>query len=227
MMVKISTTIDCDGMPISKIFEAIRKLSRRWHPHVSNEDRNDGNTSLERGLDLDPDRIGLVIDPDALSLGPPKPLRSQDHQQNVGRAKGFGNLHAEIDARANIIDVPEYRFLSEMLAQSVKDAPGNILRIRTAIGDGYLRHHPFNISQLPLRALVTREAGSRFSELAGSCYFRLAGSGVPVNSAAHEQVTFGLHAAHLASLNTDDKSCLCALKFALFRCFMFEYNSLM
>ena len=135
MMVKIPATVDRNGMPIGKILEAIRKLGSRRHPHVSDEDRNDGNISLQCGLNLDPDGIGLVVDPGTLTLGPTEPFRTHDHQQNIGRLERFGNLHPEINARTNIIDVPEARVPSELLTQPVEDPPGDVLRIRTAVGN--------------------------------------------------------------------------------------------
>ena len=89
MMVKISTAVDRNSVTISKILKAIRKLGSRRHLRTSDEDRNYRNISLECGLDLDPDWIRLVVDPTVRPLGAPKPLRSHDDQQDIGRSEGL------------------------------------------------------------------------------------------------------------------------------------------
>ncbi len=90
--------------------------------------------ALERGLELDPHRIGLVHDAELAARLRAKPFLADHGDQQVTRLQRIVDLLAEIDSERDVVDVDEQVRLAEMLGQPVGDAPCHG-RIGTAIGE--------------------------------------------------------------------------------------------
>ena len=140
MVVEVPAAIDLDSVPESKILQRGWKLGDLRHFHAADKNWNDRNVTLESHLDFDPDRIALIIHPAPNTFPSAQPPRSDNHQQYIRCSKRIGDLAAKIDARADAVDVAEYCVPAVLLREAVEYAAGDVLRIRSAIRDRYLRH---------------------------------------------------------------------------------------
>ncbi len=60
-MVKISARINTQGVAKGEALEVFWKDGKRWHLGPINKERNDSNVSDECLSDLEPNKIGLII----------------------------------------------------------------------------------------------------------------------------------------------------------------------
>ncbi len=113
------------ALRIGEVPDALGQVGGIRHRRAVEQHRQHGNVALECGLELDPDRIGLVHDAELAARLRAEPFLADHGDQHVARLQRVVDLLAEIDPERDVVDIDEQVGLAEMLRQPVEDAPGH------------------------------------------------------------------------------------------------------
>jgi erythromycin esterase-like protein len=102
-----------------------------------------GAPARQRGLDLDPNRVALLVDSRFAAILRAQPPSADDRQNDVGASQRFADVGAKIDSDRDVVDVHEHAVLAVMGGKAVEDASRHRGSVRTAVGDGDLRHRRY------------------------------------------------------------------------------------
>jgi hypothetical protein len=93
---EVATAVDRRRIEKCEPFEAWRQLRLARHARIVDEHRNDRDTPLEGTLELDPDRVGGIVDA-AAAVPAAQPVRTDQRDQDIALAQRVGDVLAEID----------------------------------------------------------------------------------------------------------------------------------
>jgi hypothetical protein len=131
MGMKIPAAVDFRGIAITECAQAPGKLFMGRHDGAIDQDRNDGDISLERHFDLDADYIPPFMDPafmdrsSSRSFLDPEPSWPNHDNQDPDLGPDLLNIFAKIDPEGDAVDVDEYGLLAVPSGQPVCDATRN------------------------------------------------------------------------------------------------------
>lgn len=129
------------GVQIGEIAEADRQFDTTGHFGAVDQHRNDRHLAFQRGLDLDPDRIGFLLHPDCASLVAAEPVCADQRHENVALQQSCADLRAKIDAKRNVFDIDEHGIFAVMRLQLIGNTSGH-RGIGAAVRNGDPRHRP-------------------------------------------------------------------------------------
>ena len=136
--VMVEVGVRADHCPI----EVGQPLKARWqvldtrHRCVAHHERDDRNTSFQRGLDLHPDEIAVDVETSLARLvGDLQPLIANHDQNHMAAVDRVQQGSAEIRPKAYVIHVLEETVLPEMRGQPVVDPSSDVVAIRATIGN--------------------------------------------------------------------------------------------
>jgi hypothetical protein len=129
------------GVAVGEVPNRFRKFGRVRHRGAVEQHREDDEIAPQRGLQLDPHRIGCIRDPRFAVGLRPEPIMPDNGDQQIAGLQRIVDMLAEIDAERDIVDIDEQARLAEMLRQPVEDAPGHG-GIGAPVGDDDLRILP-------------------------------------------------------------------------------------
>jgi len=133
-LVEIAPGIDLHGIAIGKFPDIFGKLA--WLRHVGSADqqRDDGDVPIERGLDLDTDIVGLGVDSGTAVSAAAHPARPHDDHQHIAVLNACPNVFAKIQSWRDAVDVAKDSLATITAGEPVEDAAGDVHRIVTTIG---------------------------------------------------------------------------------------------
>src|SRR5260370_793224 len=130
MHVEILTSVDLHRVAVSELAERIGQLAGSRHRRAHDEHGDERYVLAQRRLDLDPDRISLVVKPVVFSVRA-YPMWTNDGEHHIACPERTVDVAAEIDADRYVIDVSENGLAAIARDQAVEDAPGDGARILT------------------------------------------------------------------------------------------------
>ncbi len=140
VVIEVASGIDFHGIAKREFLQARWQVGRLWHARVVDKHGNQRNSSLQRRLDLHPDRIALVVDSRLTGLRLAKPSLADHDQQDIALQQSPPDMFAEVGAERNIVDIDEHGLFAVMRNQPIKNTAGHSRRIRPAIGNQDPRH---------------------------------------------------------------------------------------
>jgi hypothetical protein len=140
MRVKIAAGIDLRGVVEREALHRVGQLVGPRHGGTLHQHRDDRDFPRQRGLDLDPHRVGFVGDPQPAALAGPEPVRPDHRHQHIVVGELALDVLAEIDPERDAVDVHEDGAVPEMPGQPVANAAGNGVAVRAAVGNRDFRH---------------------------------------------------------------------------------------
>ena len=111
------------------------QLGRPRCASVTNQSRNDRNVPRQRRFDLKADRIGAIVQQSPPSSVRRQPIRSDDHQHDVGLPDRVGDGFSEAIVLRYGVDPQPNTGRVEPLAQQAMEATSVIGRVGDAIAD--------------------------------------------------------------------------------------------
>ena len=87
------------GVQIGEVAEAPRQLVTTGHFGAVGQHRNDWHLAFQRGLDLDPDRIGFLLHPDRAGLVAAEPVCADQRHENVALQQSCADVRRENQCR--------------------------------------------------------------------------------------------------------------------------------
>jgi hypothetical protein len=110
------------------------------HPGRSHEDGDDRNGVAERRLNLETDKIGLVVYSSGAASAGTKPALTDNNQQDIALNDCFKDVGAKVLAIRNIVNVHKDRVSAITVGEAIPNTARHHLGIGTAVRDRDLRH---------------------------------------------------------------------------------------
>jgi hypothetical protein len=132
---------ELQGVTARKRLQIIGQFAFGWHRRAIDEDRDYWDVSSQRGRDLNPYEVVLVVQPaPAVSIGRVEPPGADNREQNLTlRQFGF-DLPDEIRAGPHRIHVKEDSVARKMALEMIAEATRNAKGVLASITDEYARH---------------------------------------------------------------------------------------
>jgi hypothetical protein len=125
LVMKLTPRIESRGIKIGELDDAVRQVARLRHARAVDEDWNDWQTALERGLDFNANGIALLLDTKMTTFLRTEPSGSDDHENHIARDQTIADMLAEVGPEWDIVHIDKNRGFIVSGDKPIKDTAGN------------------------------------------------------------------------------------------------------
>src|SRR6516165_7878990 len=118
---KVAPAVNFAGIDIAKPFQALRQIRSLWHRRAADQHRNDRHALMERSLELDANRIVVLVDPRVFAIAA-KPFRTDHYNHDFVFGERILHLLSIIKSKRDAIDVHEDGVFTVAVCEIVSDA---------------------------------------------------------------------------------------------------------
>ena len=127
---------ELERLPTDHRRDARRQLVAARHQRAVDQDRDEQDLPLQRGLDLEPDEVvGVVQAPRSVRGGDVEPLLADQGEQDVARPDGVGDGLDEVVTELDGVDVLEDLVRPEPLGEAVVEPARRVRRVLPPVAD--------------------------------------------------------------------------------------------